>query len=121
MPMARVLGYVLTISIMGTPGIFAQDRGQGRSMVISRGGIVAAESPLAAQAGVRLLERGGNAVGAAIATNALMGGVSPIMKGIGGDLFPIVYDVNAHKLYWLYPSGVGPKRIYIEEFPKQRI
>ena len=44
-----VWGYVLTLTMMATPGVFAQDRGQGRSMVISRGGIVAAESPLAAQ------------------------------------------------------------------------
>jgi hypothetical protein len=54
-----VWGYVLTLTMMATQVIFAQDRGQGRSMVISRGGIVAAESPLAAQAGVRMLERGG--------------------------------------------------------------
>jgi len=50
----------------------AQDRGQARSMVISKNGIVAAESPLAAQAGVRILESGGNAVDAAIASNAMM-------------------------------------------------
>lgn len=60
----------------------AQDRGQTRSMVISRGGIVAAESPLAARAGVRILETGGNAIDAAIATNAMMGVVEPMMDGI---------------------------------------
>ena len=83
----------------------AQDRGQTRSMVISRGGIVAAESPLAAQAGVRILEQGGNAVDAAIATNAVMGVVEPMMNGIGGDLFAIVYDAKANKLYGLNASG----------------
>ena len=51
----------------------AQDRGQTRSMVISKNGIVATESPLASQAGVRILESGGNAVDAAIAANAMMG------------------------------------------------
>ncbi len=75
----------------------AQDRSQGRSMVISRNGIVAAESPLAAQAGARILERGGNAVDAAIAANAMMGVVEPMMNGIGGDLFAIVYDVKGLK------------------------
>ncbi len=119
MRMARVLGYVLTISIMGTPGIFAQDRGQGRSMVISRGGIVAAESPLAAQAGVRMLESGGNAVDAAIATNAMMGVVEPMMNGIGGDLFAIVYDAKANKLYGLNASGRAPKALTIEFLQKQ--
>jgi gamma-glutamyltranspeptidase/glutathione hydrolase len=89
----------------------AQDRSQARSMVISRQGIVAAESPLAAQAGVRILEHGGNAVDAAIATNAMMGVVSPMMNGIGGDLFAIVYDAKANKLYGLNASGWAPKNL----------
>ena len=104
---------------MTTPAIFAQDRGQGRSMVISRGGIVGAESPLAAQAGVRMLERGGNAVDAAIATNAMMGVVEPMMNGIGGDLFAIVYDAKANKLYGLNASGWAPKGLTIEFLQKQ--
>src|SRR6201993_2835976 len=97
----------------------AQDRSQARSMVISRQGIVAAESPLAAQAGVRILEHGGNAVDAAIATNAMMGVVSPMMNGIGGDLFVIVYDVKANKLYGLNASGWAPKGLTIEFLQKQ--
>ena len=94
--------------------LHAQDRGQARSMVISRGGIVAAESPLAAQAGVRILERGGNAVDAAIATNAMMGVVEPMMNGIGGDLFAIVYDAKANKLYGLNSSGSAPAGLTID-------
>jgi len=96
----------------------AQDRSQMRSMVISREGIVAAESPLAAQAGARILERGGNAVDAAIATNAMMGVVSPMMNGIGGDLFAIVYDAKADKLYGLNASGWAPTGMTIESFRK---
>src|SRR5215470_2283924 len=92
----------------------AQDRGQARSMVISRYGIVAAESPLAAQAGVRILESGGNAVDAAIATNATMGVVEPMMNGIGGDLIAIVYDAKANKLYGMNASGWAPKNLSIE-------
>ena len=99
----------------------AQDRSQARSMVISRGGIVAAESPLAAQAGVRILEHGGNAVDAAIATNAMMGVVEPMMNGIGGDLFAIVYDAKANKLYGLNASGWAPKGLTIEYLQKQGI
>jgi gamma-glutamyltranspeptidase/glutathione hydrolase len=90
-------------------------------MVISRGGIVAAESPLAAQAGVRVLESGGNAVDAAIATNAMMGVVEPMMNGIGGDLFAIVYDAKANKLYGLNASGWAPKGLTIEFLRKQGI
>ena len=98
-----------------------QDRSQTRSMVISRNGIVAAESPLAAQAGVRLLEQGGNAVDAAIATNAMMGVVEPMMNGIGGDLFAIVYDAKANRLYGLNASGWAPKGLTIEYLQKQGI
>ncbi len=90
-------------------------------MVISRNGIVAAESPLAAQAGVRILEHGGNAVDAAIATNAMMGVVEPMMNGIGGDLFAIVYDAKANKLYGLNASGWAPKGSTIEYLQKQGI
>src|ERR1700687_4200632 len=97
----------------------AQDRSQGRSMVISRNGIVAAESPLAAQAGARILERGGNAVDAAIATNAMMGVVEPMMNGIGGGLFAIVYDAKSNKLYGLNASGWAPKGLTIEYLQKQ--
>lgn len=100
-------------------GSEAQDRSQARSMVISRKGIVAAESPLAAQAGARILEGGGNAVDAAIATNAMMGVVSPMMNGIGGDLFAIVYDAKANKLYGLNASGWAPKALSIEFLRKQ--
>ena len=92
----------------------AQDRSQARSMVISRDGIVAAESPLAAQAGVRILENGGNAVDAAIAANAAMGVVEPMMNGVGGDLFAIVYDAKSNKLYGLNASGWAPKDLTIE-------
>ncbi len=90
-------------------------------MVISRNGIVAAESPLAAQAGVRILEQGGNAVDAAIATNAMMGVVEPMMNGIGGDLFALVYDAKANKLYGLNASGWAPKGLTIEYLAGQGI
>src|SRR5271169_321389 len=96
----------------------AQDRSQARSMAISQNGIVAAESPLAAQAGVRILESGGNAVDAAIATNAMMGVVSPMMNGIGGDLFAIVYDAKANKLYGLNASGWAPRGLTIDMLRK---
>jgi len=114
------LFFAIAITVVGHT-VRAQDRSQGRSMVISRGGIVAAESPLAAQAGVRILEHGGNAVDAAIATNAMMGVVEPMMNGIGGDLFAIVYDAKANKLYGLNASGWAPKGLTIEYLQKQGI
>jgi len=110
--------FVFLMSMLLTPLAMSQDRSQTRSMVISRNGIVAAESPLAAQAGARILEKGGNAVDAAIATNAMMGVVSPMMNGIGGDLFAIVYDAKANKLYGLNASGWAPKGLTIEALHK---
>ena len=61
-------------------------------MVMTTGGVVASEHPLASQAGASVLARGGHAVDAAIAANAVMGVVAPMMNGIGGDLFAIVHD-----------------------------
>jgi len=80
----------------------------GRSRVATKYGIVAASQPLAAQAGVQVLERGGNAVDAAIAANAVMGLVEPQSNGIGGDLFAIVYDARTGALHGLNASGWTP-------------
>src|SRR5271155_4744687 len=110
--------HFLTGALLVT-GACAQDRGQARSMVISKNGIVAAESPLAAQAGAQVLEHGGNAVDAAIATNPMMGVVAPMMNGIGGDLFAIVYDAKANKLYGINASGWAPKALTPEYLHKK--
>src|SRR5580698_3070381 len=106
---------LMSIAILATAApASAQDRTQTRSMVISRGGIVAAESPLAAQAGAPILARGGNAVDAAVAANAAMGVIEPMMNGIGGDLFAIVYEAKTGKLYGLNASGWAPAGLTIE-------
>jgi gamma-glutamyltranspeptidase/glutathione hydrolase len=83
----------------------------GRSRVATTYGIVAASSPLAAQAGVQILESGGNAVDAAIAANAVLGVVEPQSNGIGGDLFAIVYEAKTGRLYGLNASGWTPRAL----------
>jgi gamma-glutamyltranspeptidase/glutathione hydrolase len=80
----------------------------GRSLVATRLGIVASSQPLAARAGVQVLERGGNAIDAAIATNAAVGLMEPTGNGLGGDLFAIVYEAKTGKLYGLNSSGWAP-------------
>src|SRR5262245_35323069 len=80
----------------------------GRSKIATKYGIVAASQPLAARAGVQILERGGNAVDAAIATNAVMGLVEPHYNGIGGDVFAIYYEASSGKLYGLNAGGWAP-------------
>ena len=77
-------------------------------MVITRQGIVATENPLASQAGVSILARGGNAIDAAVAANAAIGVIEPMCNGIGGDLFVIVYEAKTGKLYGLNASGWAP-------------
>ena len=94
--------------------ISAQDRSQARSMVITRHGIVAAGSPLAAQAGASILANGGNAVDAAIAANAVMGLVAPMSNGIGGDLFALVFEAKSARLHGLNASGWAPSGLSIE-------
>ncbi|MEP6836137.1 MAG: gamma-glutamyltransferase, partial [Gemmatimonas sp.] len=99
----------------------AQDRSQSRSMVTSQSGIVASESVLASQVGARILEQGGNAIDAAIATNAMMGLVAPMNDGIGGDLFAIVYEAKTGKLYGLNASGWAPAKLTADFLLKQGV
>jgi gamma-glutamyltranspeptidase/glutathione hydrolase len=109
-----------TVAIAGLTRVdaLAQDRGQGRSMVIAQTGIVATESPLASKAGAAVLERGGNAVDAAIAAHAVMTVVAPVWNGIGGDLFAIVYDAKSGKYYGLNASGWAPAAQSVERLRK---
>jgi len=108
---ARCLGLAVALMAAAASAGMAQNRTQGRSMVISQYGIVAAEHPIAARAGTAILESGGNAIDAAVAANAAMGLVAPMMNGIGGDLFAIVYDAKSKKVYGLNASGWAPKAL----------
>ena len=86
-------------------GAAAQDRSQSRSMIVAKGGIVASESVLASQVGASVLENGGNAIDAAVGTNAMMGLIAPMNDGVGGDLFAIIYHAKSKKLYGMYGAG----------------
>jgi gamma-glutamyltranspeptidase/glutathione hydrolase len=93
---------------------FSSMPGQGRSMVVTKFGIVAAPQFLASQAGAHILEEGGNAIDAAIAANAVMGVVQPYVNGMGGDLFALYYEAKTGKLYGLNSSGWTPKALTID-------
>jgi gamma-glutamyltranspeptidase/glutathione hydrolase len=81
---------------------------QSRSEVLARNGMVATSQPLAAQAGLRILEKGGNAFDAAVATAAVLNVVEPGSAGIGGDVFVIAWAAKEHKLIALNGSGRAP-------------
>ena len=80
----------------------------GRSVVLAPHGMVATSQPLAAQVGLDILKNGGNAVDAAIATNAALGLMEPMSCGVGGDLYALIWDAKKKKLYGLNASGRSP-------------
>lgn len=104
----------------------AQDRLTGksfatRSMVIAQHGMACTSHPLATMTAIDILKKGGTAIDAAIAANAVLGVTDPEMNGIGGDLFAIVYDAKTKKLYGLNASGRSPYALTLEEFKKRNL
>lgn len=111
--MLRALSLAILLLLMSS-FVFPQDRSYGRSMVITDRGIVATSHYLASQAGAQILARGGSAMDAAIAANAVLGVTEPMMNGVGGDLFLIYWDAKSGKLYGLNASGWAPKKLTID-------
>ncbi len=87
---------------------------QSRAEVMAQHGMVATSQPLAAQAGLRILQQGGNAIDAAVATAAVLSLVEPMMVGVASDLFAIVYVAKEKKLYVLNASGTAPTGATVE-------
>ncbi|MCL6643179.1 MAG: gamma-glutamyltransferase family protein [Candidatus Bipolaricaulota bacterium] len=83
-----------------------------RSPVLAHRGVVATSHPLAVQAGIEMLRRGGNAVDAAIATAITLTVVEPTSNGIGSDAFALVWD--GKRLYGLNGSGRAPRKLTLE-------
>ena len=96
----RRIGALAGALLMANLPVSGQERSQARSMVISQHGIVATSQTLASQAGAQVLARGGSAMDAAIAANAVLGVVEPMSCGMGGDLFAHLLgrqDRQAHR------------------------
>src|SRR3954464_13336748 len=105
------------VLLLLTPA-WSQDRSQARSMVISDHGIVATSQTLASQAGAQVLARGGSAMDAAIAANAVLGVVEPESCGMGAALFAIHWDARTHKISAINSSGWSPKALTIDSLQK---
>nr|NHJ85510.1 gamma-glutamyltransferase family protein [Asgard group archaeon] len=94
-------------------------RSSHRSMVISQNGMVASSQPLAVQAGIDILKRGGNAVDAAIAVATTLNVVEPMSTGIGGDAFALIYSQKDGKLHSLNASGWSPEKTSIDYYEEK--
>jgi gamma-glutamyltranspeptidase/glutathione hydrolase len=91
---------------------------QSRSEVMAQHGMVVTSQPLAAQAGLQILQHGGNAVDAAVATAAMLNVMEPMMVGMGGDLFAVIYIAKERKVYVLNASGMAPTGATVEHYNK---
>jgi gamma-glutamyltranspeptidase/glutathione hydrolase len=89
---------------------------QSRSEVMAQHGMVVTGQPLAAQAGLQVLLRGGNAIDAAVATAAVLSVVEPMMVGVGGDVFAVIYIAKERKIYVLNSSGTAPSGATLAHF-----
>lgn len=107
---------LMTTSGQKTPTVKA-----GRSVVRATHGMVATSQPLASQVGLDVLKRGGNAVDAAIAMAAMLNVTEPMMTGIGGDMFALVYWAKTKELKGLNASGRAPRSLTPEYFASKNI
>src|SRR5438046_5666598 len=92
--------------------LFANPYNSRRSVTIARRGVVATSQPLAVQAGIAMLQRGGSAVDAALATAIALTVVEPTSNGIGADAFALVWD--GERLHGLNGSGRSPAAATVE-------
>jgi gamma-glutamyltranspeptidase / glutathione hydrolase len=101
------------------PDVHAGDRPSGasfttRSPALGLNGAAGTAHPLATQTAIEMLKRGGSAVDAAVAANAVLGFVEPVSSGLGGDCFAFVWDPKVGKLAGMASSGRSPKALTLE-------
>jgi gamma-glutamyltranspeptidase / glutathione hydrolase len=92
-----------------------------RSVVMARDGMVASSQPLAVEAGVSVLKKGGNAIDAAIATALTLGVVEPMSTGIGGDAFFLYRRAADGRIYGVNGSGRCPRGLTLEELQRRGV
>lgn len=113
--------FLIFFFIIFPVNLYSQDRIAGRdfatrSEVIAVNGMAATSHPLATQTALDILKKGGNAIDAAIAANAVLGVVEPVSCGIGGDLFALIWSAEKGKLYGLNASGRSPRSLKLDYF-----
>src|SRR5262245_7131658 len=125
----RVTVSVATLALMFLTTVHSDSDGKswasvikpGRSIVRAEHGMVASSQPLASEVGLEILKHGGNAIDASIAMAAVLNLTEPMMTGIGGDMFALVYWSKTRELKGLNASGRAPRALNLEYFQKQGI
>jgi gamma-glutamyltranspeptidase/glutathione hydrolase len=116
---------MMVLMLITTIHPLAQDKSRtavvkpGRSVVRSQHAMVASSQPLASEVGLEVLKRGGNAVDAAIAMAAMLNVTEPMMTGMGGDAFMLVYWSRTKELKGLNASGRAPRALSLDYFAKR--
>jgi gamma-glutamyltranspeptidase/glutathione hydrolase len=110
----RLVSLLLLLTLALTAQRRFPERPHGRSMTITTKGIVSTSQTLASQAGAMILAKGGSAVDAAIAANAVLGLTEPMMDGIGGDLFVLYREAKSGAIRGLNASGPAPRAMTID-------
>jgi gamma-glutamyltranspeptidase/glutathione hydrolase len=108
------------------PDVHAGDRPSGssfttRSPALGCSGAAGTAHPLATQTAIEMLKRGGSAVDAAVAANAVLGFVEPVSSGLGGDCFAFVWDPKVGKLAGMASSGRSPKALSLDTVRKHAV
>jgi len=107
---ACIVVMIVLLSVVYLP---AQTR-SWRPTIVAQHGMVAAGHPLAAEAGMRILKAGGNAIDAAMATWAVQGQVEPGMTGLGADMFILYYNAKTHEVKFINGTGFAPQAATID-------
>jgi gamma-glutamyltranspeptidase / glutathione hydrolase len=115
----------LALSLLIVPGMLMSQQQQrvptvaGKSVVYAPNAVAATSQPLATSTALAVMQRGGNAIDAAVAAAAVLGVVEPMMVGIGGDMFAIVWSAKEKKLIGLNASGRAGSKMTREELLKR--
>ncbi len=108
------------------PDVHAGDRPSGasfstRSPALGCSGAAGTAHPIATMAAIEMLKRGGSAVDAAVAANAVLGLMEPVSSGLGGDCFAMIWDPKLGKVVSMASSGNSPKSLSLETVRKRAI
>jgi gamma-glutamyltranspeptidase len=108
---ASIVVLAVVLSVISLP---AQTTTSWRPTIVAQHGMVAAGHPLAAEAGMRILKAGGNAIDAAMATWAVQGQVEPGMTGLGADMFVLYYNAKTREVKFINGTGFAPHAATID-------